>query len=124
MYKSTIAIAFTMLCMDAIWLTFRKTYHENLMKSVQGSPLKIRIIPAILIYILIPIAIVYFALSKSKTPKEAFINGAFFGFASYALYDLTNYATLKAWTVEMALIDTLWGTFICGASALAGFYFK
>lgn len=112
-----------MLFLDSIWLTFRKSYHETLIKSVQGSPLVIKIVPALLVYILVPIALVYFVINQSKSVEEAMFKGGLFGFTLYALYDLTNLATLKGWTTEMAIIDSIWGSFICSISAASAFYF-
>jgi uncharacterized membrane protein len=122
MLKAAAVSAATMLILDALWLTFRKSYHESLLKSVQGSPVSLRIIPALLVYILVPLAVVYFAVDPSKSLKESLVKGGLFGFSSYALYDLTNLATLKGWTTEMAVIDTTWGTLLCAASAAAAYY--
>jgi len=122
MLKAAAVCGASMLILDALWLTFRKSYHESLIKSVQGAPVNLRIIPALLVYILVPIAVAYFAVIPSKSLKESLIKGAFFGFSAYALYDLTNLSTLKGWTTEMAIIDTTWGTLLCAASAAAAYY--
>jgi uncharacterized membrane protein len=115
-----IAVGLTILALDAVWLTFRAGYHTGLFKSVQGSPLVIRIVPAALVYVLIPVAIVYLVLDHVKTIQEAGIKGAALGAAMYGLYDLTNYATLTKWTLEMTITDILWGTIVCGAGSMAG----
>jgi uncharacterized membrane protein len=124
MLKSIIVTAVTMLAMDAIWLTFRNSYHEALIKSVQGSAIVIRPIPALLVYVLLPLATTYFVTSQSKSAFEALKNGAVFGASMYALYDLTNLATLKGWTTEMTIIDILWGSTLCSIGAISGYYFK
>jgi uncharacterized membrane protein len=124
MLKSILVTALTMLVLDAVWLTFRRSYHESLIKSVQGTISSIRIIPAILIYILLPASTTYFATNHSKTSVEALKNGAIFGASMYALYDLTNLATLKGWTMEMTIIDILWGTVICSVGAFSGYFMK
>jgi hypothetical protein len=116
-----IAVGLTILALDAVWLTFRSGYHTGLFKSVQGSPLVIRIVPAALVYVLIPVAIVYLVLDHVKTIQEAGIKGAALGAAMYGLYDLTNYATLTKWTLEMTITDILWGTIVCGAGSMAGY---
>jgi len=124
MYKTILATTATALLMDAVWLTTRADYHKKLFKSVQGSDITVRIIPALLIYILIPVAVVYFAVSPSKTLKDAVLSGLFLGLAMYGVYDLTNLATFKGWTLEMTIIDMAWGTFLCGTAAAVGFYVK
>jgi uncharacterized membrane protein len=47
--------------------------------------------------------------------------GAMFGFFAYVTYDLSNQATLKAWTTTLSLTDIAWGTFATAVSATLGF---
>jgi uncharacterized membrane protein len=114
----------TVLFLDFIWLNLNKDYHKNLFKSVQGSPLHIRIFPALLVYILIPLAVVFFAVNKASSLKDAGLRGALLGLAMYGLYDLTNLSTLSGWTYEMVLRDVSWGTLVCGAAAYVSYKFK
>ena len=51
---------------------------------------------------------------------RALVLGAMFGFFAYATYDLTNLATLKGWSVGIALLDLAWGAIVTGVSAWAG----
>ena len=115
-----VAVGLTILALDAAWLTFRAGYHSAFFKSVQGSPLIVRVVPAALVYVLIPVAIGYLVVDHVKTIQEAGIRGAALGTAMYGLYDLTNYATLTKWTLEMTITDILWGTFVCSAGSMAG----
>ena len=85
--------------------------------------MKVRLIPALLVYVLIPAALTYFAIETSRSLKEATTKGALMGLSMYGLYDLTNLATLNGWTYEMFFKDTLWGTFACAIGSSAGFYF-
>jgi uncharacterized membrane protein len=121
MLKRFIILAAVMLAVDLVWLTFRASYHADLIKSVQGSAVSLRPIPAALIYLLIPAAVLFFAVDPARTQRDAVKRGAVLGAAMYGLYDLTNLASLKGWTVEMAIIDTLWGTILCGIGAGIGF---
>lgn len=124
MLKQVLASSVTILLMDAVWLSTNFKYHKKLFETVQQSPLEIRILPAVLVYLLIPLALYYFAIEPSKTRKEVALKGALLGLSMYGLYDLTNLSTLSGWTIEMALKDTLWGTVLCCIASLAGFYFK
>lgn len=124
MLRPIAAATASILTMDAFWLTFNYKYHAKLFETVQKSPMTVRLIPAALVYLLIPLALYYFAIQPSKSEKDAVIKGSLLGLSMYGLYDLTNLATLKGWTTEMAIKDTLWGTFACGAGSLVGFYFK
>lgn len=117
---SALAIGF----LDFAWLSFRNTYHNALFQSVQGSRLNIRLIPAVMIYILLPVAIYLYAVRDSKTLDYALLRGALLGFIMYGFYDLTNYATLTGWTLEMAVTDTLWGVIVCSLGAGVGYIFQ
>ena len=116
--------ALFMLALDMLWLTLRSPYNNSIISSVQGSLPKIRLAPAALIYILIPLTVIIFAVMPSMEMETAVARGAFLGFAMYGVYDLTNYATLSGWTLNMTVTDMAWGTFICGLSAGFAFYIK
>jgi len=96
----------------------------NLFKSVQGSDLALRLIPAALVYVVISIAVIHFAVKPATSMNTAILLGLFIGFCMYGLYDLTNYATLKGWTLEMTVIDMAWGSFVCGSAAAVAYYVK
>jgi uncharacterized membrane protein len=109
--------------LDAAWLTLRYNYHNDLFYKIQKTDLTPRIVPAVLIYILIPIAVYLYAVRQAYTLKDAALRGAVVGFILYAFYDLTNYATLINYTLEMTLTDIAWGTTVCTAGAAAGYWF-
>jgi uncharacterized membrane protein len=93
-----------------------------LFADIQKSPLTIRFLQAVAVYLLIALAIWFFVFqvadsSVSKNPGKAFAVGATLGFSMYGLYDLTNFATLRGYTLEMTLVDMAWGTFLCGTAA-------
>jgi uncharacterized membrane protein len=119
-----VPIALTVGLLDMGWLTLRYNYHANLFQSVQGSKLEPRMAPALLIYVLIPLAVYIWAVQGKKTVREAMLNGALVGAILYAFYDLTNYATLRGWTLEMTITDILWGIVVCTLGAAAGFSFS
>jgi uncharacterized membrane protein len=45
---------------------------------------------------------------------------ALFGAVAYAVYDLTNLATLKGFTLKISLIDMAWGALMTGVVASLG----
>lgn len=124
MFLETLATAVIMLIIDMGWLTARAKYHNNIFRSIQGSELKLRIIPAILVYVLIPIAVMVFAVLPSTEIETAALRGAFLGFCMYGVYDLTNYATLTNYTLEMTVTDMAWGTTICTIGAAVGYFLR
>lgn len=53
---------------------------------------------------------------------HAVIAGVALGLLAYGTYDMTNLATLNGWSWKVSAIDLLWGGFLTGISALAGYW--
>ena len=111
-YKTILIIGAVTLAADAIWLTLRYDYHNALFAAVQKSPLVMRLLPAIGVYILLPVIIYLAAVRGAPDLQAAVTRGAVTGALLYGFYDLTNYATLRGWTLEMTLTDTAWGAIL------------
>lgn len=117
-----VLMAIVIVAIDVCWLILRSKFHNWFFETVQGSPLTPRLLPAIGVYLLLPIIIYLTAVSDAKDLYDAARRGAITGFLIYAFYDLTNYATFSRWTLHMTLTDTLWGTTLCAAGAIVGYY--
>jgi uncharacterized membrane protein len=77
---------------------------------------------AVLFYLAYPVGLAVFAVLpgiQEQSLAQAGLRGALFGFLAYATYNLTNLATLRQWSVQVATIDSLWGAF-ASAFACAG----
>jgi uncharacterized membrane protein len=85
---------------DLPWLLLIGETAQKLVFRIQGSDLSLRYAPAFVVYI----ALAYLVL-QVETPLEAFKMGV----AVYAVYDFTNLAMFKNYTLSFALMDTLWG---------------
>lgn len=121
--QALLATGISFIALDAAWLTYRYNYHNKLFTSIQKSNLSVRIVPAILIYVVLAYALYIWAIKDQKTLESAATKGALVGFILYGFYDLTNYATLTNWTLEMLTVDIMWGTFASTIAAAIGFYF-
>ena len=121
--EAIVGSAITVGVLDAGWLTLRNNYHNDLFYKIQKSDLNPRFIPAALIYLLIPVAVFLYAIKDAQNTKDAALKGALIGFILYAFYDLTNFATLTNYTLEMTLTDITWGTFVCTVGAAVGYRF-
>ncbi|MCB1477916.1 MAG: DUF2177 family protein [Tepidamorphaceae bacterium] len=119
-----LAAAGTFLAIDYVWLAHLA---RNFFVSRLGHLLLEKPIYAAAggFYLLYAVGIVIFAVSpalRMGSPGMAFLYGALFGFFCYGTYDITNFATLKGWPVQVMLVDVAWGTTLTGLSALAAFY--
>ncbi|WP_379063850.1 DUF2177 family protein [Mesorhizobium sp. UC22_110] len=109
--------------LDAIWLT---TMTSRIYRPVLGDILlsDLRVAPALAFYLLYPVGLVVFAAMpalRAGSAGTALAQGALFGLIAYATYDLTNYATLRSWTLQITLIDLAYGTVVAGLTALAAY---
>jgi uncharacterized membrane protein len=118
-YGATLII-FTVI--DAVWLglisaaMYRQTLGDILLD-------KFRIGPALAFYLLNIAGLMVFAVPSAPGPKawqQALLFGALYGVFTYATYDLTNYATLKAWTLRLTLTDIAWGAFVSATATALG----
>lgn len=101
---------------DAIWLG---TMTARLYRPALGDLIiePIRYWPAALFYFGFPLGVLHFALMpalRNGGASDALINGALIGLLAYATYDLTNYATLRPWTLTITLADIIYGTVVVG----------
>lgn len=81
----------------------------------------IRLLPAILFYLLYGVGVVIFANgADDATWRSALIYGGLFGLFCYATFELTSLSLLKHWTWPVVLVDVTWGTFVTAVAAALG----
>lgn len=103
--KKIVLPAVILLALDFIYISANRTAFENQVIEIQRVALKLRIWPAILCYIFLIFGLYYFILRTNRSVFEAFL----FGLVIYGVYETTNYAMLKKWKLNIAIMDTLWG---------------
>ena len=85
---------------DAPWLYLTSPYVIPIYEKIQGGPLKVAPMAAIVVYIALA-----WLLIQQTSVLGAFLNGA----AIYAVYDFTNLTIFKDFSLAMAVFDTIWG---------------
>jgi len=111
------------LGIDFVWLSFvaRKFYFERLGPLLLDQP---NLGIAAFFYLFYVMGIVHLAIIpalKDGNAMVAVVNAAVFGVLAYATYDITNMATLKGWSWEVAAVDIVWGGVLSAVSAYAGY---
>jgi len=117
------ATALVFLGLDAVWLSFSASV---LYRPLLGDLLRddFLLVPAALFYVIYTAGIVVFAISPSLASGRwtaAGLRGLFLGLFGYAVYDLTNQATLRNWPVTITVADLIWGALLTAVAAIAGF---
>lgn len=110
-------VLIVMGALDGVWLGWLMIdfYRRELGELMTDS---VRVVPAALYYFGYPFAVVALALwPASPSWRTAAFRSALLGLTAFGVYDLTNLATLRGYSVTMTVVDMVWGT--C-ATALGG----
>lgn len=94
-----------LLVVDAAYISTIYVWFGKMIQGIQGSPMSFRGVGALVCYAALTGVLYYFIVKPKKPATDAAILGA----AIYAVYESTNYATLKGWDYQIAILDTLWG---------------
>ena len=106
MFKFSFLIAaIIFVAIDGIYLNLMKGYFLNQVQKVQNSPIKMNIIATFICYIFLITGLNYFIIGQKKSTSDAFL----LGLVVYGVYETTNWALFKNWSMLTVLIDTLWG---------------
>lgn len=93
------------ISIDFIYLNFMRDYFNRQIERIQQSSIKMNFLGAALCYIFLIFGINYFIIKPRKSVSDAFL----LGIIIYGVYETTNYALFKNWSLLTVLIDTLWG---------------
>jgi uncharacterized membrane protein len=119
-----VAVLIVFGAIDAVWLS---TMGPALYRPALGDILApgLRMAPAIAFYLMYPIGVVVFAVLpalRAQTPVTAATLALLFGALAYATYDLTNYATLRNWTLQITVLDIGYGALASSIAATAAYF--
>lgn len=110
-----------LIVLDGLWLglLMRDFYRDGLAHLARMADGRLDPIwpVAVLVYPVIAFGLAVFALPRAATASEALLYGALFGAVTYAVYDLTNHATLRDWRATMTITDIAWGACSCGVAS-------
>jgi uncharacterized membrane protein len=110
--------------LDMVWLGLMV---DRIYRPAIGDALApgVNLPAALAFYLLFPVGLTIFAILpalKAHAISDAALYGSLFGFFAYATYDLSNQATLRAWSTQLSLIDMGWGFVLSGLAASFGYF--
>jgi len=124
-YFAVILAIFTLLVLDFIYVASVSVFYKRSIKFIQGGDdLKINIYPAIVCYIIMIIGLVFViitqlsrygslrSLSYQNKLKYALRFGGVLGFVIYGVFNTTNLAIFKRYSIPLAIIDIVWGSLL------------
>jgi uncharacterized membrane protein len=113
-----------MLILDGLWLGViaNRFYFDNLrpLVRVKDDTFDVNYVAAGAVYGLMVLGfMVFVAPSLNKwNYVETAVNAALMGVVVYGVYDFTNLATLRDWSVLVSFVDMLWGSFLFATTAV------
>jgi len=116
------ALAAVVFCvLDLLWLgtVAQGLYERHLGDLLAPSP---NLAAAVVFYAIFMAGLVYFVIRPAvevQSWRRALGAGAFFGFVTYATWDLTNLAVLRDFPASIVPIDLAWGTFLAASVSVS-----
>jgi len=102
-----ICVMLIMIDIPVLIYVNKDTYLVNFRNINNGEEInftKLKIISAFLAYLIMALGIYYFSVREKNI-----LNAVILGFVVNGIYNTTNYATLNKYSLNVAIIDTLWG---------------
>lgn len=122
LYLSSLTV-FLVLDMIGITQMIRPIFERHV-GHLLADPLRLG--PAAGFYAAYVAGLLYFvsvpALNADR-PLQALLGGVLIGLMAYGTYEFTNLATLRDWSWNQVIVDTLWGAGLTGVTAWAGVLF-
>lgn len=97
--------AIIFIFIDSVYLNIIKNYFQKQIHNVQGSSVQINYVGAALCYLFLVVGLNYFIIIPRKSVSEAFL----LGLIIYGVFEFTNYALFRNWSIVTVFMDTLWG---------------
>lgn len=116
------------LLVDFIWLGFiAKNFYKTELGSLAlrvGDKLTPNLPGVIVTYLVLIGGLVFLVINPNIQASliKVIISALIFGLTVYGTYDLTNYSTLRDWSIKLTIIDMIWGMTVCTSTSLITIY--
>jgi uncharacterized membrane protein len=121
LYFATLAVFFAV---DMLWLGFiARTFYKKHLGFLMAP--EVNWYAALIFYFIFIVGVLVFVVIpglKENDLTMLIVKAAFFGFITYATYDLTNLATVKDWPLIITLVDLVWGMVLTTIVSVAGYF--
>jgi uncharacterized membrane protein len=99
-FVTILQVAGILALLDLFWIGTGGIYARALTEKIQGSPLQVRYLAAIPVYLFLA-----YMVLETTSDKQAFL----YGVSIYGVYDFTTLALFSDYDWKFAIADTLWG---------------
>ncbi len=113
--KNVLLIFIILILIDLIWLYIIKDKYAEEIFKIQKEKMVINYYSAAIVYLLLAIGL-YYITKNEKDSMSKIKTAALFGLVTYGVYDFTNGAIFKQWNFKLGVMDTIWGSVLCGST--------
>lgn len=103
---------FLLVVVDSLYLSRISVPFGKMVEKIQKKPMKMKIAPAVVVYLALVGAWYFFIYREMKKRSfgENVGRAALLGLFIYSVYDFTNLALIDGYRLDLAIIDSLWGS--------------
>jgi uncharacterized membrane protein len=95
-------------------VSYQKIYKPQFLQ-LNSNKFSFRKLPAIITYVILSLGLSLLLFYQNPTTiVQSICIGLLYGFVVYSVYNGTNYSTIEKYSLKTTLVDTLWGTILCG----------
>jgi len=114
------------MMIDAPYLYINADLYKNKTKSISGKSYTNRYYSAVIVYLALALGVIFLVLPRMNINSDtklqnriqnAVIYGGIFGLASYATFDFTMHFMFEGWTLDVSIMDSVWGGILCSIVA-------
>ncbi|HVX71935.1 MAG TPA: DUF2177 family protein [Devosia sp.] len=116
-----LATAIVFFGLDFLWLSRMLGFYQSQLGGLLLDKPRLGYAGAFYaVYVIGVLVLVVLPAATAGSWVNALLGGALLGLVAYGTYDMTNMATLKGWSLQVALVDVAWGTVVTMLAATAG----
>ena len=109
--KTLLAYSFLVVLVDSVYLSWVAGPFGSMIKKIQGSPMKMKLPAAIVVYLALVCVWYVFIYSHLQdfSFRDNIVRAMILGICIYSIYDFTNLALIDGIRLDLAILDSLWG---------------
>ena len=111
MVVDIILYSFLLVIIDYFYLRYIGNSFGNMIKKIQGKAMKVRMLPAAVVYMSLVAAwyvFIYLDMERHNRYRNI-LRAGLLGFVIYSVFDFTNLAIIESYRLDLAVLDSLWG---------------
>ena len=115
---SALFLIIALLILDFVYVFVMSSKYSLMINAIQSAHIQVNIVSAVVSYCVLLVALLFVVIPYANLRKEkdnniiktAFMSGFLIGFIIYGVFNTTNVALFKNYSLLLAMVDILWGS--------------